>query len=236
MTARSFPILMYHQVGTPAPRGTPSRSLCVTPEDFAAHMRWLKRFGYRGVSMRDLMPYLRGQKTGKVVGITFDDGYRNVHANALPVLQELGFTATNYFVSGEIDGFNRWDVAKGIPQAACMSKAELLEWAGLGHEVGSHTSSHPRLERIAADDARQEIFDSRRRLEDMIGGPVEAFCYPHGGVNAVVRELVHEAGYTSATTIESRHSRGSDDPLLLPRLTVRRGYGWARVLMKCLIG
>lgn len=236
MTARSFPILMYHQVGTPAPRGTPSRSLCVTPEDFAAHMRWLKRFGYRGVSMRDLMPYLRGQKTGKVVGITFDDGYRNVHANALPVLQELGFTATNYFVSGEIDGFNRWDVAKGIPQAACMSKAELLEWAGLGHEVGSHTSHHPRLDRIAADDARQEIFDSRRRLEDMIGGPVDAFCYPHGGVNAAVRDMVREAGYTNATTIKSRRARGGDDPLLLPRLTVRRGYGWPRVLMKSLIG
>ncbi len=90
---------MYHQIGEPNPKGTPFRGLTVHPDSFARQMRWMRRLGYRGLSMRDVMPYVRGERQGKVFGITFDDGYRNVHHNAMPVLSELGFTATNYFVA-----------------------------------------------------------------------------------------------------------------------------------------
>src|SRR5690606_1038651 len=112
-----IPILMYHQIGKPAPRGTPYRGLTVHPSDFRRQMAWLRRFGYRGLSMRDLMPYIRGERRGKVVGITFDDGYRNVFQNALPVLRDQDFTATNYFVARQLDGSNTWDEAKGIPRS-----------------------------------------------------------------------------------------------------------------------
>ena len=84
---------MYHQIGEPNPKGTPFRGLTVHPDSFARQMRWMRRLGYRGLSMRDVMPYVRGERQGKVFGVTFDDGYRNVHRNAMPVLSELGFTA-----------------------------------------------------------------------------------------------------------------------------------------------
>ena len=35
----------------------------------------LKILGYRCISMRELVPYLQGKKKGKVIGLTFDDGY-----------------------------------------------------------------------------------------------------------------------------------------------------------------
>ena len=90
---------MYHQIGEPAPKGTPYRGLTVHPKDFTRQMAWMSRLGYRGLSMRDLLPYLKGEAKGKVFGITFDDGYRNVLQNALPVLTQYGFTSTNYFVA-----------------------------------------------------------------------------------------------------------------------------------------
>ena len=65
------------------------------PSDFTRQMRWMRRLGYRGLSMRDVMPYVRGERQGKVFGITFDDGFRNVFENVTPVLSELGFTATS---------------------------------------------------------------------------------------------------------------------------------------------
>jgi len=37
----------------------------------------LKTLGYQGLSMSGLEPYLRGEKSGKVVGITLDDGFVN---------------------------------------------------------------------------------------------------------------------------------------------------------------
>src|SRR3546814_11928642 len=105
-------------------------------------MIWLRRFGYRGLSMRELLPYVRGGRQGKVVGITFDDGYRNVYQNALPVLNEQGFTATNYFAARQLDGGNVWDYEKGIPHSYWFSAQAMWALSASGLEVGSHPSGN----------------------------------------------------------------------------------------------
>lgn len=228
-----IPILMYHQIAEPAARGSPFRSLTVHPKDFRRQMQWLKRMGFNGLSMRNLKPYLCGEKSGKVVGITFDDGFRNVHANALPVLQDLDFTATNYFVSRQIGGFNEWDAAIGVPYSACMDKPQMLEWAALGHEVGAHTLDHVHLTAVPTAIAQQQITDVRQELEDILGNVVDAFCYPYGDVSGDVRNMVAEAGYSSATTTCRGRARPEDDILLLPRRIVRCTDSWPSVLYKC---
>ena len=67
-----LPILMYHQIDATPARGTPLRGLTVTPGSFARQMGLLRLLGYKGLSMGDMEPYLRGEKSGRVVGITFD--------------------------------------------------------------------------------------------------------------------------------------------------------------------
>ena len=76
MQQKPIPILMYHSIET-MPKGNVMRGLHVPPKRFAFQMRLLKLFGYQGLSMNKLQPYLEGEKTGKVVGLTFDDGYKN---------------------------------------------------------------------------------------------------------------------------------------------------------------
>ena len=44
-----------------------------------------------------------------MVGLTFDDGYADNVEEGLPLLRELGFTATCYVTSGHLGGFNAWD-------------------------------------------------------------------------------------------------------------------------------
>lgn len=229
-----IPILMYHQIGQPAPRGTPYRSLVVHPRRFAAQMVWLKRLGYRGLSMRDLMPYLQGEKTGKVVGITFDDGYCNVLENALPVLQRCGFTATNYFVAGQVAGSNVWDHAIGIAPAPLMSAEQIREWANAGMEVGSHTVDHPHLPELSNSQAMAQMRDSKRILEDISGQTVTAFCYPYGHETPGLRQCAAQAGYTNATTTAGGLVRNNDDPFGLPRVLVARTTHLLRFLQKCL--
>src|SRR5690606_15283700 len=228
------PILMYHQIGEPAPKGSPYRSLTVHPASFRRQMLWLKRLGYRGLSMRDIMPYVKGEKRGKVVGITFDDGYRNVYAHALPVLREAGFTATNYFVARQMDGGNVWDYGEGVAHSDLMSEAEMQDWARQGMEVGSHTLNHARLSAVSEEEAKKEIEGSRTELEALLGEPVTAFCYPYGAENARVRELVRLAGYTNATTTEVGLARTNDDPFGLPRVMVARSTHLIRFLQKCI--
>ena len=114
--AMPIPILMYHQIDIPPVRGTPLRGLTVAPKSFEWQMKLLRYLGYRGLSMRDLEPFLSGARVGKVVGITFDDGYQNNVEYALPVLQKNRFTATCYGVSSMIGATNVWDAGKVEPK------------------------------------------------------------------------------------------------------------------------
>ncbi|SHI26728.1 polysaccharide deacetylase family protein [Pollutimonas bauzanensis] len=225
---------MYHRVGEPTPKGFPYRGLTVRPPDFKRQMTWLRRFGYRGLAMRDLMPYIRGERQGKVVGITFDDGYRNVFENALPILKAVGFTATNYFVARQLGGGNAWDYEKGIPHSDLMSIDEMRAWAAAGHEVGSHTLDHPFLPKLSPEVANYQVRQSKAELEQALGAPVTAFCYPYGGESPSIRAMVRAAGYASATTTARGLARHSDDIYGLPRIDVDRSTNIFVFLRKCM--
>lgn len=196
----------------------------MAPKRFSSQMKWLKMLGYQGLSVRDAMPYIKGEKTGKVVVLTFDDGFLNVLENAAPVLAECGFTATNYFVANQIGGSNKWDEAIGIPETACMSVTQMREWAALGHEVGAHTLDHLNLNNISDHEARRQISGSKSRLEDMLGAEVPHFCYPYGAHSQKHRFMVRDAGFSSAVTTVPKRARPNDDPFGIPRIYIRRNH------------
>ncbi|MFM2066588.1 MAG: hypothetical protein RLZZ584_1497 [Pseudomonadota bacterium] len=223
---------MYHQIDVPPPRGTPMRGMVVAPSSFAWQMRMLALLGCRGVSMGELQPYLQGEKSGKVVGITFDDGYRNTLHHAVPVLQRHGYTATSYVVSRAIGGTNAWDDAIGVPSAPLMDLADLRAWLGAGMEVGSHTRDHVDLLQQDEATARQQIAQSRHDLEQALGVPVRHFCYPYGRHRAEHADWVREAGYASATTVGRGRATPADDRFRLPRVLVARATHPGYFLLK----
>ena len=233
-TGRAIPILMYHQIDIPAPRGTSFRSLTVHPKSFKRQMYWMHKLGYRGLSMRNLMPYLKGELSGKVFGITFDDGYRNVFQHALPVLNEFGFTSTNYLVANQFDGGNVWDAQNNVPFSPLMSQTEAREWIQAGQEIGSHTLDHVHLPDLSLEQARHQISHSRHVLSDAVNAEVTAFCYPYGQLTSGHAELVIEAGYDNATTTQRGLASAIDSPFLLPRVGVWRSTHLLQFFQKCL--
>ena len=215
-----IPILSYHQTDIAPPRGTPYRGLVLPPARFARQMRVLRALGYRGLSMKDLAPYLRGDRSGKVVGITIDDGYVNNFEHALPVLQSLGFTATSFVVSGQLGGSNVWDASVGIAPARLMNVPQLRAWLGAGMDVGAHTRNHVDLTECDPVRARAEIVQSRQDLEQALGVPIRSFCYPYGAYREEHVEMARAAGFELATTSDSARVRWDTDLLRLPRVTV----------------
>lgn len=226
-----IPILMYHQIDAPPPRGTMLRGLIVAPRSFAWQMRMLRLMGYRGLSMRDLEPYLRGERTGKVVGITFDDGYRNNLENALPVLLQHGFSATCYGVSQQMGGTNAWDEGK-VATKPLMNREEWRLWVRGGMEVGSHTRHHVKLTELPAAQAQEEIHKSRTELENNLGCEVRHFCYPYGWYKAEHEHMVQQAGYVTATTTHRGRVKPGDNPYALKRIMVARATNPLQFFMK----
>lgn len=218
----TIPILMYHQIDEPPQRGTTLRGLIVAPQSFARQMTMLKLLGYQGLSMRDLEPYLKGEKQGKVLGLTFDDGYQNNLYNALPVLKKNGFTATCYGVSGMMGDTNRWDLGKGIAEKPLMTLGDWKAWRDAGMDIGSHTLTHANLTELPTEEARKQIVASKQELEGTLGCEVRHFCYPYGKFSAEHAVMVKEAGYVTATTTQRGRVHEGADPFTLRRIMVAR--------------
>ena len=236
MSHQTIPILMYHQVDAEPPKGSPMRGLVVSPGTFSGHMAALNFLGYQGKSMGDLLPYLKGEKRGKVFGITFDDGYENNLRCALPVLNRYGFSSTCYVVANQVGKTNSWDLERGVLQVPLMNAQQLQTWVDAGQEVGSHTLNHANLETLSEAEQAIEISQSKTQLEALVQqkAGVQHFCYPYGGLNKTAVQSVKTAGYlTATTTVRSRAVQGQSDDLLLPRVLVSRTTTWIQLLLKC---
>ena len=98
---RTLRVLMYHKVNDVQPNPT-----TVPTTVFAEQMALLGELGYVPVSLEQVRDHYVGGAAlprGAVL-ITFDDGYRDNIANALPILQEHGFPAVIFVPIGFLDG------------------------------------------------------------------------------------------------------------------------------------
>ncbi len=229
-------ILVYHQIETPPPKGAAFRSLYVSPVAFSRQMGFLNLLGYRGLSMSALLPYLRGERTGKVVGITFDDGYLNNLTNALPVLRQFGFSSTCYAVSQQLGKTNDWDRAAGVSPAALMTAPQLRQWLADGQEIGAHTRHHVRLTQVPAATCLEEISLCKSELEEMTDSAVRHFCYPYGDYTPAHVMMAQAAGFESVTTTQRGRCREREDLMQLPRVPVVRATGWPLLWLKVATG
>ncbi|MBI3877317.1 MAG: polysaccharide deacetylase family protein [Verrucomicrobia bacterium] len=213
------PILTYHAIAPP-PRGTKFRGLFYEPEKFARQLAELRAEGFRTTSLEETT--LTETNSARRIALTFDDGYASLCAHALAPLAENKFHAVVFLVADLIGRKNEWDAPVGVASAPLMDAAQVREWLAAGHAIGSHTLTHPHLHEIPPARAREEIFASRRKLEDTFGVAVKDFCYPYGHSNEHVRELVAEAGYATACTTRFGLNTAATPPLALNRITVRR--------------
>lgn len=93
--------LAYHRIGYGEPSTFDRNAWSATPEIFDAQSRFLSR-NVEVIGPRDL-EYVRGRASGRYVILTFDDGYRDSHAHALPILRSHGLTATFFPITGYLD-------------------------------------------------------------------------------------------------------------------------------------
>jgi peptidoglycan/xylan/chitin deacetylase (PgdA/CDA1 family) len=187
------PVLMYHSVSS-STAPDPHR-VRVAPRSLDAHLRLLRRLGLRGVSLGELVASQdRGTADG-LVGLTFDDGYADFLAHAMPVLARHGMGATLYVVAGRLGGHNAWDDG---PRLDLVGADDVRAVAAAGLEIGSHTLSHVPLAGATPDVLRHEVEGSRKALEDLLQAEVRGFCYPWGIFDEAAADAVREAGYDHA--------------------------------------
>lgn len=217
--AEAAPILMYHKIGSP-PHEARFRGLYLPTWLFARQLCEWKTSGWTSVDLEEFIE--PDQPIRRRVCLTFDDGYASLHQEALPLLREQGFRAIVFLVADRIGGSNEWDKAIGEKPEALMDVTQIREWIQAGHEIGGHTLTHASLPRLPFVEAQREIADGKKKLEDLFGRTVEHFSYPYGDWSPQIRDLVVEAGYRTACTVERGINGVGADPFLLRRITACR--------------
>ncbi len=158
--------------------------------------------------------------------ITLDDGYLNNYTDALPVLKEFGFPATLYVVVQTVGWDNHWHDPNSETRIPMVSWAQLKELQKAGWEIGSHTMTHPRLEKIGKKEAAIEIEKSKRIIGEFLELEPLSFAYPYGnGADSkLLQETVRENGYRTAVSVHSGKwdlAQFKANPFVLPRVFVR---------------
>jgi peptidoglycan/xylan/chitin deacetylase (PgdA/CDA1 family) len=215
---------MYHGVGEvdDDPFG-----LFVSPDRFSQQMQALSLVGLRGVGLGQLGDAVIHREADGLVGVTFDDGYRDVISSAAPVLDRHGFTATIFTVSGLLGAENVWDPP---PRRQLASAADLRDLAARGWEVGSHSLTHARLTELDTDRLSHEVSASRAALSDLLGVEPRSFCYPYGSADADTVSAVASAGYSYACAV--RRIPGLPTLLAMPRIGVAQRDWQLRFIAK----
>jgi peptidoglycan/xylan/chitin deacetylase (PgdA/CDA1 family) len=221
----SIPILMYHSVADDVDNTVHPYFRTVTrPASFALQVDYLRSQGYEGVTLSEAMamlqdPACEAAKLAKTVVLTFDDGFRDFHAAAHPVLERAGYRATVFLASAYID-------KPFLTGRDCLKRKEVRELCDKGIEFGSHSVSHRLLVDLPRNELVEEVKASKRAIEDITGKEVALFAYPYRfpeenlAFTRSLGELLDESGYRSSVTSAIGRSMPKDDRRFLPRLPV----------------
>jgi peptidoglycan/xylan/chitin deacetylase (PgdA/CDA1 family) len=187
-------VLLFHRVTDEIPED----GLTVSTARFRQICRMLRRT-FHVVSLAEVCRLRRlGQPIpAHTVAITFDDCYRD-NLFAARILAEHGLPACFFVPAAMVGTDHVFDWDRKLTPMANLSWDEVREMADLGFDIGSHTLSHPNLAAIPRDQARREIVDSRKVIEDKIGRAVPWFAYPFGGRDKFRTDLlpfIAEGGY-----------------------------------------
>ncbi len=217
-------VLCYHSVGDNGAQFT------ITAELFEKQIAYIAR-NFTVILVSELVRRLEeGESVAGCVCITFDDGYHDNYATALPLLEKYKIEASVFVITSLIGKTNTHSSGVEIP---LMNKSELQEARGRGLEILPHTHTHRDSREISESNYVREFDASHTELETILGATVpRILAYPKGRSNERVREWLAthrwSAGFGTRGGVVTEYSPRYD----LERNGIRNTTSWDEFLVK----
>ncbi len=168
-----------------------------------------------------------------VITLSFDDGWEDNVDTALPILKNYGFKATYFFATTFLEN----SPATGPINVSGPEAVKYI--AGQGHEIGSHSVTHPDLTTLNATDLNYELTHSKEYLESIVGaGNVRNFATPFGAYNDTVINAIAklyrshrstDEGYNYPTNTYAYNIRVQN---MLSNTSLTQYQGWVNQAVK----
>lgn len=185
----------------------------------------------------------------KALIITFDDGHIRNH-ELLPVIKKYKLPVTFFVCTSIINTNRQfwfkykheWISIHELKHKRNMDKLDILSKAGFDQEkefdqpqalqkyhieemkqyvnIQSHTMFHPILPQCNDNEARAEIFNSKRTLETEYGLKITAISYPNGDYSERDIQLSQQAGYQCGITVDFGYNTIDTNLFRLKRISV----------------
>jgi len=207
LSKKEVPILCYHQIREiKASDSEIIKTYAVTPAAFAEQMKALSDNGFQTILPDQLRDYLLfGEPLPpKPVMITFDDTREEQFRLGAAEMNKYEFKGVFFIMTVSINRPNY------------MSKEQIKSLSDSGHMIAAHTWDHLRVTKYEGLDWDEQLVKPKKKLETIIGKPVNYFAYPFGLWNPKAITEIQNRGYEIAFSLSSK--RDTINPLY----TIRR--------------
>ncbi len=172
--------------------------MSVSAEALRRLIRAIRAGGHRVV---DLYSLLADPREPDRIAITFDDGLRSVHRQALSILREENVPATLLLTTGHVGGDSRWrSLPEDGPVFPMLNWSEIEDLHAAGWSIQAHTVRHPHLPSLSPDEIEAEFTESNDIIEARLGRRPVVMAYPYGSVDDTAAEIASRCYEFSLTT------------------------------------
>ncbi len=140
----------------------------------ASAFMYINQNGWVQTDDYSLTNYVPNGFSRPLVTMTFDDGHEDNARTALPIMNQYGLKSTQCYATSFIEGMSQSVIN------------DVLAFQNSGHEICSHTVTHPFLTTLNASNLTYELQHSKQYLESITGRPVVNFASPYGDYNSTV--------------------------------------------------
>ena len=220
------PVLLYHKIDRPTP-DVKIRGAFTSPRRFERQMSYLKRNEFRFYTASGIADFYsdHGHFPDRGVCVTFDDGWKDNHTHAFPILKRFEIPATIFLVPSCVGRLTDQVTADGEGPREHLSEDDVREMSSTGIEFGSHSMNHKLFDRTEPKEIEDEVLGSKKYIEDLLQADCRVFAYPAGFYTDFAQDAIRRAGYAAAFSTIYGPEDGSDI-FALNRSEILRRHGY----------
>ena len=170
-------VIYYHEIVKDG-EGSSYQKLDISK--FEEQMKYLNRQGFHSFLFSDISAGI----PEKAIIVSFDDGFRSVYQNAVPIMKKYGIKGNVYLPTAYIgveQEFMNWEMVEKMYSTG--------DWY-----FAAHTHNHVDIRSLTRVQVEEEVNKSRKEFQKHLGYVPRAFCIPYGTFNNRSIKLIKATG------------------------------------------